>query len=308
MESAVYNGSAPYSCAVDLEQRPSWSGRRLADLGRALVNRSDPPTNCPSYDEVMNWHSELCSQVANEIGGREWESYRGDFDVAARAKTIDTLRDKLIRQPNLHLNQVQDLAGVRIDLDCNLDQQTALAEEIKEFYGAERADIRDIRLTPHSGYRAVHVWLRLPAGRVEIQIRTRGQSVWANTYERLGDYAGRQIRYGESHDDPEIQRLVEHLQTASEHLGSLEDQVVTMVRIDTRFREVVGVMARIRDHPSFSAIAITDEQRDGLISTVADEPRRRSEHEEVMSDVRSTLEAVLNDMESIQRMLDELDA
>jgi len=73
----------------------------------------------------MNWHSELCSQVADEIGGREWASYRGDFDVAARAKTIDTLRDKLIRQPNLHLNQVQDLAGVRIDLDCNLDQRTA---------------------------------------------------------------------------------------------------------------------------------------------------------------------------------------
>ena len=73
----------------------------------------------------MNWHSELCSQVADEIGGREWASYRGDFDVAARAKTIDTLRNKLIRQPNLHLNQVQDLAGVRIDLDCNLDQRTA---------------------------------------------------------------------------------------------------------------------------------------------------------------------------------------
>jgi ppGpp synthetase/RelA/SpoT-type nucleotidyltranferase len=256
----------------------------------------------------MDWHAELCSRVASEISDREWASYRGDFDVTARAKTIDTLRDKLIRQPNLHLNQVQDLAGVRIDLDCNLDQQTALAEEIKEFFGAARAEIKDIRLTPHSGYRAVHVWLRLPAGRVEIQIRTRGQSVWANTYERLGDYAGRHIRYGESHDDQEIQSLVEHLQSASEQLAALEDQVVRMVRIDARSREVVDVMARIRDDPSFSVMAITDEERDDLIHIVEDEPRRRSEREELMSDVRSLLQEVLDDMESIRRMLGEVDA
>ncbi|MGV9797747.1 hypothetical protein ACWDTP_06775 [Mycobacterium sp. NPDC003449] len=256
----------------------------------------------------MEWHSELCAEVAATISDRPWASYRGDFDVAARAKTIDTLRDKLIRQPHLHLNQVQDLAGVRVDLDCNLDQQTAFAEEIREFFGTERTDVRDIRLTPHSGYRAVHVWLRLPAGRVEIQIRTRGQSAWANTYERLGDYAGRHIRYGESHESPTVQRLVTHLHNASEALARVEDHIVRMVRNDARFREVVDVMARIRNHPRFDDIEITDDQRATVIETVENEPLRRTQHDQDMDELRALLDEHVSDMESIRRMLDEASA
>lgn len=207
-----------------IEQRPEWSGRKLAKLGDAIASNTTPATDCPSYADVMNWHSEMASQIVLMVGLHEpWNSYRGALDISGRAKTIDTLRDKLHRESHLRLNQVQDLAGVRVEMDCTLAQQAAFAEEVAQFFSTVgSAEIKDIRTTPHSGYRGVHIWLRLPAGRAEIQIRTRGQSAWANTYERLGDLVGRHIRYGQSHDNPTVQQLVDVMHALSEDLAAAE--------------------------------------------------------------------------------------
>lgn len=51
------------------------------------------------------------------------------------------------------------------------------------------------------GYRAVHVIVSIGGRFVEIQIRTLGQDLWANVFERIADIFGRGIRYGEP---PEI--------------------------------------------------------------------------------------------------------
>jgi hypothetical protein len=53
---------------------------------------------------------------------------------------------------------------------------------------------------PASGYRALHVVARIEGIPVEIQVRTRLQHVWAETFERVADRWGRQIRYGEPPD------------------------------------------------------------------------------------------------------------
>jgi hypothetical protein len=60
----------------------------------------------------------------------------------------------------------------------------------------------DRRATPSHGYRAVHVVVRVDDCLCEIQVRTRGQHVWAEVVERLADHWGRQIRYGGDPDDP----------------------------------------------------------------------------------------------------------
>lgn len=117
-------------------------------------------------------------------------------------ETQDTLAEKLQRQPTLALSAVQDLAGVRVDADLYLGEQMRLAQEIAQHFGADDSTIRDLRDGAHAGYRAVHVWLRLPAGRVEIQIRTILQSLWANVYEKLADQLGRGIRYGQPPEPP----------------------------------------------------------------------------------------------------------
>jgi ppGpp synthetase/RelA/SpoT-type nucleotidyltranferase len=132
------------------------------------------------------------------------------------------LVQKLRRQTTLSLDEVQDLAGVRIDADITLHEQTALANEIAAHFG-EPSRVKDLRENPHSGYRAVHVWVRLPAGRAEIQVRTVMQSAWANMYEALGDRFGRGIRYDEEAPNDLAKLAVETMHTLSDSLASIEN-------------------------------------------------------------------------------------
>jgi ppGpp synthetase/RelA/SpoT-type nucleotidyltranferase len=202
------------------EPRP-WSKRALKRLGAALIEGGDTPEGCPHYDDVMVWHNDLAAAVAAELESRQWLSFpTARLDITARPKTKDTLVQKLKREP-LVLPQVQDIAGVRVDADFTLDSQLALAQEVAEHFG-EKSVVRDIRDDPHSGYRAVHVWLRLPPGRVEIQFRTIAQSAWANTYERLADRFGRGIRYGELPEGEAARGLVEDLHNTSAGIARAE--------------------------------------------------------------------------------------
>lgn len=57
-------------------------------------------------------------------------------------------------------------------------------------------EYKDRRAEPSHGYRAVHVLVCVDGVRIEIQIRTLAQHMWANMMERLADRLGRQIRYG----------------------------------------------------------------------------------------------------------------
>lgn len=205
---------------MDLEQRPGWSTGDLRRLGEALViDRAATPDGCPPYGEVMLWHNELATEVAIRIATDLWAATPPDqLSITARAKTVDTLVQKLQRQTTLKLGQVQDLAGVRVDADMILTQQTEIAEDIAKHFGAARPKIKDMRETPHSGYRAVHVWLALPAGRVEVQIRTLAQSEWANLYEDVGEMFGRGIRYGEKHKNADVQSVIEFIHAMSEDI------------------------------------------------------------------------------------------
>jgi hypothetical protein len=86
--------------------------------------------------------------------------------VTSRPKTVDTLVQKLQRT-TMTLDQVEDVAGVRIDAGITLAQQTNLAPRDRSTQGRMRSMIF-VRL-PHSGYTAVHIWPRAPAGRIEVQ-------------------------------------------------------------------------------------------------------------------------------------------
>ena len=204
---------------MSIEDAPPWSKTQLRKLGDALLERCAPPDGCPDYGTVMLWHNDLAGEVATTLSSTQWEHKpRGQFLVTARSKTVDTLIQKLARSSS-KLDRVQDLAGVRIDADMKLTQQTLLAQEIAEYFGPDRATVKDLREDPHAGYRAVHVWLVLPAGRAEVQIRTLHQSEWANTYEGIADLLGRGIRYNEPVTDERVQRIVSYMHTLSAQIA-----------------------------------------------------------------------------------------
>jgi ppGpp synthetase/RelA/SpoT-type nucleotidyltranferase len=224
---------------VDLNERPPWSNKAARRLGETLRDGMQPPTDGPSYADVLLWHVELAAEVHERIETGNWSivpellatkavRMSTELRVGSRPKTQDTLVEKLRRKPTLKLDNVQDLAGVRVDADLYLGEQTQLAREIAQHFGADESAIHDLRDGAHAGYRGVHVWLRLPAGRVEVQIRTILQSIWANVYEKLADDLGRGIRYGEpavpppDYDQDQIDKAVQQMHEMSEMIAARE--------------------------------------------------------------------------------------
>ncbi|WP_298862221.1 hypothetical protein [uncultured Microbacterium sp.] len=102
-----------------------------------------------------------------------------------------------------------------------------------------QTEIKDLRLDPHSGYRAVHVCLRLPV-RVEVQIRTHVQGAWANVYEAAADMFGREIRYGQNPKDPAASEVVDALKSLStEAIAGMEEERNLKARELLRLQEDV---------------------------------------------------------------------
>jgi ppGpp synthetase/RelA/SpoT-type nucleotidyltranferase len=199
-----------------------WSTRELKHLSDTLRREASPDS--PLYDDVVLWFGDLASEVQRRIAETDWSPLLGTRipRVTARAKTQDTLRQKLARQPHHHIGTLQDVAGVRFEADMTLDEQDAVAFAIAGMFEQPKA-VHDLRTTPHSGYRALHVRLRLE-GRVEVQVRTRLQGAWANMFERAADVIGRHVRYDVMPSDPYAASLVGALMTLStERIAELED-------------------------------------------------------------------------------------
>ncbi|HSN93122.1 MAG TPA: hypothetical protein VLS93_17965 [Anaeromyxobacteraceae bacterium] len=127
--------------------------------------------------------------------------------LTARQKNAQTIIDKLRLAPKMELSNMQDIAGARVIVAGG---RRAQDEAVKEIVGRfqRHKDLRDRRSKPSYGYRAVHVIVKASECWAEVQVRTPYQDRWAQTFERLGDDWGRQIRYGEPPDEPETTTLV----------------------------------------------------------------------------------------------------
>jgi hypothetical protein len=122
--------------------------------------------------------------------------------VTTRLKTTTSIIEKLRRQGGGSLPNIQDLAGIRIIEDIDLDEQDEMSKRVIALFvdGHKPPKLMDRRFNLSRGYRAVHV-VYSGMTPVEVQIRTVMQHRWANMYEKLADVVGRGIRYGEPADD-----------------------------------------------------------------------------------------------------------
>jgi ppGpp synthetase/RelA/SpoT-type nucleotidyltranferase len=222
-------------------ENPAWSNNQLRKLGEHIRDDKPIPPELPSYDEVMLWFNDLAVHTQRKIRLLDWTPLLDHRipDISSRPKTIDTLRQKLQRDRATPLPSIQDLAGVRFEAEMSLDEQDAVVFAIASLFDVPENKIKDMRRADHSGYRAVHIWVGLPdLGRIEIQVRTHLQGMWANVYEALADVIGRQIRYGLKPSDDVSRDLVEKLQDFSTSgIAVLEESRNDLARLELKARE-----------------------------------------------------------------------
>jgi len=120
-------------------------------------------------------------------------SVHGRIEVTQRLKRLDTLIGKLARERG-NVTQMQDIGGVRAVLP-SLRHVYIVRRRLLKSWGIIRE--RDYIAEPKSsGYRALHLIVKRMGYPIEVQLRTIGQDVWANTVEETSRQVGVDLKFG----------------------------------------------------------------------------------------------------------------
>jgi hypothetical protein len=175
------------------------SREEINRLGRRLA-ADDPISDVDLHalEELTACHMTVLELARPRLDGLAEHVGAGPLHITHRAKTTQTIIEKLRREQGMNLARVQDLAGIRIVGGMSLDMQDQVSAEVAARFPADPREARivDRRADTSHGYRAVHVIVSLDGVSIEVQVRTLLQHLWANLMERLADRLGRQIRYG----------------------------------------------------------------------------------------------------------------
>ena len=136
------------------------------------------------------------------------DKIRGSFSdpiVAQRLKRMPTIIDKLKRFPTMTLTTMQDIGGLRAVLGSVADvYRLADAYRKNVRFTHELIGLKDYIQNPRSddGYRSIHLIYKYKNKRkpeynglrLELQIRTKLQHIWATAVETMGTFLGQALK------------------------------------------------------------------------------------------------------------------
>ena len=158
--------------------------RGLRELAARLRERSPTPEDLRLLAEFEEGYDGLLMESAQRV----CVVLKGagvPYVLAGRSKRAASIVRKLRRIQNrtMQLWQMRDIAGLRVVLR-GTDDQDAVGAHIREAFNVRSvADYRD----KDREYRALHLELQCDEKRLEIQVRTLPQQLWADESESFGE-------------------------------------------------------------------------------------------------------------------------
>lgn len=225
---------------------------QIDKLGERLKSGSYSDDDVRMLDELRQSFTVDYNQVVRTIS-----ECTGIEPTGRRIKSTQSIIAKLQRQ-STKLSQIQDIAGCRITVEDMIQQNELVKKLLVAFPGASVTDRRD---RPSHGYRAVHIIVSSNK-RVEIQVRTLLQHLWAQLSEKLSDLIDPKIKYG---DGPQNSRelllnyavIISHseaielrldrepidsldLESTRQELQKLKERIITKIADEIRMLELKG--------------------------------------------------------------------
>lgn len=193
---------------------------RVEGAERALRTTDDAALEAAR--EALEWwrslHARPLSAVAANLRYHVMKSEAQvdeRVEVTQRLKRQDTLVGKLGRERG-SVTQMQDIGGVRAVVP-GLPHVYRVRRRLLKSWTIVRE--RDYIASPKDdGYRALHLIVRRSELPIEVQLRTRGQDIWANAIEQAGQQTGVQFKFGEG---PETDRTM--FANAAAVIAAVED-------------------------------------------------------------------------------------
>ena len=201
--------------------RPEYGKSKIGAAGKILAARKQPHEGMSlthALDIAGNWrssHGYPLHVAYCRLRDRVRKNHP-DAIVAQRLKRLRSIVAKLQVQPTMQLANMYDLGGCRAVVDTLEDVREIVSlYEAKPLKALKIVGKKDYIETPRkdTGYRSVHLVLEYQSDReshsvyngckVEMQIRTRLQHIWATAVEIVDTFKSQKLKSGLG--DPEWQ-------------------------------------------------------------------------------------------------------
>jgi len=187
--------------------------------------------------------------------------------VAQRLKRVVSIVSKLERFPNMKLSTMQDIAGLRAIVK-NVTQVRVLEQNYKDSnFKHILKDNKDyIHAPAPSGYRGVHLIYQyvgnhkeLNGLRIELQIRSKIQHIWATAVETMGTFLESSLKSSQGPKD-----WLEYFALVSAGFSIMEQCPIPnkFEGIDPKaiFQRIVNDSGRLKVEENLSAFTVAAEQ------------------------------------------------
>ena len=187
---------------------PHYSRTQVNAAGDSLISPSSSPDELRQARLIVNdWraaHSVPLDRVRMELAKRVAE-YGEDALVAQRLKRLSSIDAKLRRFRSMNLARMQDIGGCRAVVATALDVRSIADGYVSKPSAHAVVHTDDYIAEPRSsGYRGIHLISRFQPERqdesvyegmrIEIQLRSRSQHVWATAVETVGTFSGQALK------------------------------------------------------------------------------------------------------------------
>lgn len=266
------------------------SRSQIKKLGKRL-RESQTPAN----DDLDLLQTLLAAyDIALDIATARIRDHLG-VSPGPRLKNTGTIIEKLRRSPNGQLDNIQDLAGLRIVLDRNdLPEQDELVASIRRLFPSNDdafPKLYDRRTFPSWGYGAVHVVVKVGDIPVEVQIRTPLQQAWAEYYEKLGDRFGREIRYGEPINTDRFVAALDDEEVRDKTRSAITESCERQIDLANRLADLIA------NREDLSRLSSLSDERMRSIASIC---------VEVETEIADLLRQMANNLDTFFTSLDEV--
>ncbi|MFB0920784.1 MAG: hypothetical protein QMB62_07880 [Oscillospiraceae bacterium] len=199
-------------------ERPRWktveySRSEIINAGRIIKKDESTSEQIVQATKVIdNWRAAHAYPLhVFYMHLRRMASNRTEIVVAERLKRLDSITNKLRREPNMSLWTMQDLGGCRLVVPSVKDVYWYANKYRNSRIRHRPVSEYDYILSPkRSGYRSLHLVFEYHSDTnefynknmlVELQFRTHLQHLWATAVETMGLFTKQALKAGQGNED-----------------------------------------------------------------------------------------------------------
>jgi hypothetical protein len=182
------------------------SGEKLSMLSKTTIDKIGEELRRNDYLDHLNLNA-LLSWRNEHLPTLDYYHSKLDSDLkqfgvlfsAKRLKRIESIHLKLKRFKTMRLSTLQDMAGIRIILNNEIDLSNTFSKLRSESSKNLLKKIDNYFYSPkEDGYRGIHLIYQNKNGiLVELQLRTELQHIWATAVEIYGELQSTSFKTGE---------------------------------------------------------------------------------------------------------------